>query len=394
MGHDIFLSYSRQDTDLMRRLRDDLRATGLTVWTDEGIEPGSPSWKIVIEDAIRDTRCLIVIFSPGAKASRWVRAELDYAEAQHKPVFAVIGAGNEADSVPFGYSSHQWIDLRTPADYDTNFRRLTAKLLNNMGGETAQTAPVVTPAPGRSGSGIARPRPHWLLVGLMLVGLLAGGVVLFAALSSSGEPVQQESLTDAPEVPAASDTSITQTSDDVITIAPYTPPDTWQRHETASLHITAPRSWAAIPTDNPIFAAFAGSIFPDFDPAQGLPQLPGVEFHLYLGDLVGLRGLFLSREDLGVTLPLDALAVRYSDVTKALNYGILRSDRVLLPGGEAIRLHIDTSTGIAEGEGYTYILTHNRQGFLFIFTAATASASGFFELTEQIMATFGFENGG
>jgi hypothetical protein len=41
---DIFLSYSRRDGDLMHRLRDDVRRHGFTVWTDEGLVPGTQSW--------------------------------------------------------------------------------------------------------------------------------------------------------------------------------------------------------------------------------------------------------------------------------------------------------------------------------------------------------------
>jgi len=45
MSHDIFISYSRRDTERMQQIRDGLRAAGLTMWTDEGIEPGTQSWK-------------------------------------------------------------------------------------------------------------------------------------------------------------------------------------------------------------------------------------------------------------------------------------------------------------------------------------------------------------
>nr|MCU0464648.1 toll/interleukin-1 receptor domain-containing protein [Anaerolineae bacterium] len=36
--HDVFLSYKREDSDIMARIRDALRADGVVVWTDEYIE--------------------------------------------------------------------------------------------------------------------------------------------------------------------------------------------------------------------------------------------------------------------------------------------------------------------------------------------------------------------
>lgn len=43
--HDIFLSYSRTDTKTMQKVKQTLLDTGFSIWTDEGIEPGTPSWK-------------------------------------------------------------------------------------------------------------------------------------------------------------------------------------------------------------------------------------------------------------------------------------------------------------------------------------------------------------
>ncbi|HRF95579.1 MAG TPA: toll/interleukin-1 receptor domain-containing protein, partial [Aggregatilineales bacterium] len=61
--HHVFLSYSRKDTAMMNRVRDNLRASGLTVWTDEGLEAGTPSWTRDIDNAIRNTGCLVVLLS-------------------------------------------------------------------------------------------------------------------------------------------------------------------------------------------------------------------------------------------------------------------------------------------------------------------------------------------
>ena len=70
---DVFLSYSRKDVDYMHRLRDDLVGAGLDVWTDEsGLEPGSRRWTSLIEEALEQAQCMVVVLSPDAKESQWV----------------------------------------------------------------------------------------------------------------------------------------------------------------------------------------------------------------------------------------------------------------------------------------------------------------------------------
>ena len=53
----LFLSYSRADSDTMGRVREALTGEGLSVWTDENLTPGTPSWKQAIERAIEDAGC-------------------------------------------------------------------------------------------------------------------------------------------------------------------------------------------------------------------------------------------------------------------------------------------------------------------------------------------------
>jgi TIR domain-containing protein len=126
-GHDIFLSYSRKDIQLMRRVRDDLQAAALRVWTDESLTPGTPSWKKAIETAIEGAKCLVVLLSPDSKQSEWVSKELDYARAQGLNLFPALVRGNERTAVPFALIGSQWVDLQH--DYDGELQKLIASLL-------------------------------------------------------------------------------------------------------------------------------------------------------------------------------------------------------------------------------------------------------------------------
>src|SRR6185369_975970 len=96
-AHHIFLSYSRKDTPVMQRLRDDLREAGLGVWADDNLEPGTSAWEKSISAAIRSAGCLVVILSPDAEQSTWVGRELAMAETLDKRIFPILARGSERD---------------------------------------------------------------------------------------------------------------------------------------------------------------------------------------------------------------------------------------------------------------------------------------------------------
>ena len=109
---DIFLSYSRLDRTPMRIVYDVLRKAGFSVWIDEGLEPGMPSWIEAIEEALEQAQAMVVLLSPHAKASTWVRREISYAQAQQRHVFPLLIDGDQGTAVPLNLSEAHWIDGR------------------------------------------------------------------------------------------------------------------------------------------------------------------------------------------------------------------------------------------------------------------------------------------
>lgn len=114
--HDIFLSYSRRNIKAMQKLRDALRSHDIKVWTDDYLESGTPVWEHSIEQAIRDSRSLLVLLSPDSSASKWVRSEIRMADDLELIIFPVLIAGDESISVPLGIYASQWIDARNNFD--------------------------------------------------------------------------------------------------------------------------------------------------------------------------------------------------------------------------------------------------------------------------------------
>ncbi|GIL12989.1 MAG: hypothetical protein BroJett038_17090 [Chloroflexota bacterium] len=113
MLYHIFLSYSRKDASLMRKVRDHLRAEELSVWTDEGIEPGTPLWDQAIETALANAGCMVVILTPNAINSKGLRDEIHYARIHGVYIFPLLAGGDARTSVPYTLSGTQWVDIRS-----------------------------------------------------------------------------------------------------------------------------------------------------------------------------------------------------------------------------------------------------------------------------------------
>jgi hypothetical protein len=97
--HTIFISYSRADRAFKDRLRDDLEAAGVEVWTDERIQLGE-DWQRRVTQAIADCRGVVALVSPNAGRSEWVQQDIDTAEALHKPIYPLLISGGSGELSP------------------------------------------------------------------------------------------------------------------------------------------------------------------------------------------------------------------------------------------------------------------------------------------------------
>lgn len=113
---DLFLSYSRKDRDAMHLVFDALHTAGLSVWTDEGLEPGTQSWQEAITEALSQAKAMVVLLSPNANASIWVKREIGFAQARGKGVFPLLISGDDASSVPINLIDVQRVDGRKNLD--------------------------------------------------------------------------------------------------------------------------------------------------------------------------------------------------------------------------------------------------------------------------------------
>lgn len=112
MSH-IFISYSRQNEDYVRSLKERLIAEGFDVWMDDRIHYGEDWWRVIVK-AIRECAAFVVVMSPHSEESRWVQREVKVADELRKPAFPLLLNGSLLDFEHFLiYISTQYVDVTT-----------------------------------------------------------------------------------------------------------------------------------------------------------------------------------------------------------------------------------------------------------------------------------------
>jgi hypothetical protein len=76
---EVFLSHSARDKRFLKRLADVLRRHGVSAWFSEHGIRGASQWHDEIGAALARCDWMIIILSPAAIASRWVKREVTYA---------------------------------------------------------------------------------------------------------------------------------------------------------------------------------------------------------------------------------------------------------------------------------------------------------------------------
>jgi hypothetical protein len=91
---DIFISYSRTDTDYAHKLVENLQSRGLHIWIDERLDDRVERLR-KLKKHIDSCDAFIVIMTPHAFASKRVQRELLCARQTHKPIFPLWLEGAE-----------------------------------------------------------------------------------------------------------------------------------------------------------------------------------------------------------------------------------------------------------------------------------------------------------
>ena len=154
----IFISYSRKDSDFVDGLIRDLEQRGIDVWVDREDIEGGAAWRAAITEAIRECRAFLLVLSPQATHSRNVSRELSLAESRNRLIIPII---HQPCDIPPGMEYQlaelQWIDF-TASSREEALKRLVRVLSKEevASGSSTDSTSVISPPPDEQPVG--RPR--------------------------------------------------------------------------------------------------------------------------------------------------------------------------------------------------------------------------------------------
>ena len=104
----IFISYSRNDMEFVQYLAMGLYRAGLDVWWDLSDIQGSDVWEKKIEEGLKTSQYFVVVMTPAALESRWVRRE--YLSADNKGLTIIPIRLKPYDELPLALRDIQPVD--------------------------------------------------------------------------------------------------------------------------------------------------------------------------------------------------------------------------------------------------------------------------------------------
>jgi formylglycine-generating enzyme required for sulfatase activity len=201
---DIFISYSRNDRERVRHIAQALEAEGFDVWWDTEILPGE-SFSKVIDSKLKDSACIIAVWSDSSINSNWVQEEADDGMQRNTLIPVMI----DQIDLPRGFKRLQTADLMdwqgdvNSANWQMILAQIRKLVSNRAAAEAAERqaaeqvqakaqaslqprarpAPVAqsrTEPPVKKGSGF----PLLLVVGLLA--LVGAGISGYLLMSGNG----------------------------------------------------------------------------------------------------------------------------------------------------------------------------------------------------------------
>jgi hypothetical protein len=190
---EVFLSYAREDSARAEQIAQALEATGLDVFWDNEIPPGS-TWADYIEAKLAQCKALIVLWSETSTKSQWVREEARLGRDKGVLIPVMI----DASTPPFGFGEVQAANLANwNGETDSpSWRRFADAVTSASKGERTAAAAPMPSAPPRAfapplAAATAPPaKPHGVPVWVWVGGAVVATIVVLGVIGaiSRGTP--------------------------------------------------------------------------------------------------------------------------------------------------------------------------------------------------------------
>ena len=124
---DVFVSYSRSDSELVNRLVERLRERGKDVWVDvEGIRDAEV-FPAALSRAVEGSDGFVFVISPDSVASPFCEQEVDHAVERNKRIVPLAYRSVPDEQIPEGIRVRNWIPVGD-GDFDAGIDRLVQAL--------------------------------------------------------------------------------------------------------------------------------------------------------------------------------------------------------------------------------------------------------------------------
>jgi hypothetical protein len=135
---DIFVSYSRRDSDFVQHLHTTLTESRYDTWVDwEDIPPTAAWWKM-IEEGIESAHTCVFVISPDSVASKVCTQEIDHAVRHNKRLIPVVRRDVDNGQVHPALRELNWIFFRQQDNFDSAFQDLVNALNTDLDYAQAQ----------------------------------------------------------------------------------------------------------------------------------------------------------------------------------------------------------------------------------------------------------------
>ena len=124
----LFISYSRKDIEIARKLTEAFKEKELDIWVDwEGIAPTVDWWQ-EIEKGIEEADIFLFLISPDSAKSKVCAREIEHANKNAKRLIPVVVRDVVADESPAGLGHLNWIFFRETDDFNSSLEKLVTAI--------------------------------------------------------------------------------------------------------------------------------------------------------------------------------------------------------------------------------------------------------------------------
>ncbi len=126
---DVFISYSRSDSDFVRKLNEALQMQGKTTWFDQESIPSGSDFQQELYRGIQICDNFLFVISPQSVHSPYCQDEVKYVEELSKRIVTVVYQPVPPSDLPESLSKVQWIDFNQHSgEFYANFNELVRTL--------------------------------------------------------------------------------------------------------------------------------------------------------------------------------------------------------------------------------------------------------------------------